>query len=100
MTDEDKLRIQEIIDLAIFEHKEWMEEKSNTGWTLTDGDKDEENRKTPYLVPWKDLAPEIQQYDIDSIKNIPSLLDSIGLKVVHSRIRLLTFEMHKYYLMF
>ena len=88
----------EVVDLAIFEHKEWMEEKENTGWTFTDGDKDGENLKTPYLVPWKDLDPKIQQYDIDSIKNIPALLDSIGLKVVHSKIRLLTFEMHKYYL--
>ncbi|SDA48374.1 hypothetical protein [Methanobrevibacter millerae] len=89
---------KEVTDLAIFEHMEWMEEKENTGWTLTDGDKDEVNLKTPYLVPWDDLDPKIQQYDIDAVKNIPSLLDSIGLKVVRSRLRLLTFEMHKFYL--
>ena len=91
---------KEVEDLAIFEHNEWMEEKEGIGWTLDEelDEKDEKTRRTPHLVQWKNLKPEIKQYDIDAIKNIPSLLDSIGLKVVRSKIRLLTFEMHKFYL--
>lgn len=91
---------KEVKDLAIYEHNEWMEEKEGTGWTLNEelDEKDEEARETPFLVPWNNLKPETQQYDIDAIKNIPSLLESIGLKVVRSKIRLLTFEMHKFYL--
>lgn len=88
---------KEIEDLAILEHKEWCKEKEGFGWTYSE-EKDEVNHKTPYLVEWDELDDETKQYDIDAIKNIPHLLDSIGLKIVRSKIRLLTFEMHKYYM--
>lgn len=88
---------KEIKDLAIFEHKEWVEEKENTGWTKGDV-KDEEKRITPFLVPWEELTEDIQKYDADAVKNIPHLLDSIGLKVVNSKIKILTFKMHEEYL--
>ena len=85
----------EILDLAILEHQEWCDEKIGTGWTL--GEKDVENLVTPYLVPWDELTEDIQQYDIDPIKNIIPLMDSLGLKVVRTKERLLTFEMHNFY---
>ena len=86
----------EILELAIFEHDEWMAEKIGTGWTYGPK-KDVKKLITPYLVPGDDLSEDIQQYDIDPIKNIPSLMQSIGLKVVRTKQRLLTFEMHKFY---
>lgn len=88
---------KEIQDLAIFEHKEWCEEKEGTGWTYGEV-KDDEKRETPYLVEWKDLDEDIKKLDTDSIINIPTILETIDLKIVRSKIRLLTFEMHKYYL--
>ena len=100
MSDErpaiDEFLEDEVLDLAIFEHDEWMAEKVGTGWTYGE-EKDIDNLVTPYLVPWEDLSPEIQQFDIDPVKNIPSLMKSIGLKVVRTKQRLLTFEMHKFY---
>lgn len=69
----------ELLDLAIFEHDEWCQEKEGTGWVYGEK-KDVENLVTPYLVPWEELPEDIQQYDIDPVKNIPSLIDSIGLK--------------------
>lgn len=86
----------EILDLAIFEHDEWCEEKIGTGWVYGEN-KDVKNLVTPYLVPWEDLTPEIQQYDIDPVKNIPNLMNSLGLKIVRTKTRLLTFEMHRFY---
>ena len=86
----------EVIDLAISEHDEWCEEKIGQGWTYG-AERDDSKLIHDCLVPWEDLTPEIQQYDIDPVKNIPSLVDSIGLKIVRSRIRMLTFEMHKFY---
>ena len=86
----------EVIDLAMFEHDEWCAEKEGTGWVYGEK-KDIKNLVTPYLVPWEELPADIQEYDIDPVKNIPSLMQSIGLKVVRTKIRLLTFEMHNFY---
>ena len=87
---------EEVIDLAIFEHDEWCEEKIGQGWTYGKI-RDDENYIHDCLVPWDELTPEIQQYDIDPVREIPSLVDSIGLKIVRSKIRMLTIEMHKFY---
>lgn len=87
---------EEIIDLAIYEHDEWCEEKISQGWTYGEV-RDDSNLIHDCLVPWDDLTPEIQQYDIDPVKNIPALVESIGLKIVRSKIRMLTIEMHKFY---
>lgn len=84
---------EEVEDLAEYEHDEWNKEKEATGWTY--GKKKNKKKKiTPYLVPWDELSEEIKEYDRDPIRNIPSLMKSLGLKVVKSKIRLLTIEMH------
>ena len=87
---------EEVLDLAIYEHDEWCNEKLAMGWTYGEV-RDDDNMIHDCLVPWEDLTPEIQQYDIDPVKNIPSLVESIGLKIVRSKIRMLTIEMHKFY---
>ena len=48
------------------------------------------------LVPWDELSPEIQQYDIDLVKEIPSLVESCGFKIVKNKISLLCLEIIKY----
>ena len=87
---------EEILGLAIYEHDEWCEEKIAMGWTYGEV-RDDSKLIHDCLVPWDDLTPEIQQYDIDPVKNIPALVESIGLKIVRSKIRMLTIEMHKFY---
>lgn len=87
---------EEILDLAIMEHDEWWEEKIGTGWRYGPV-RDDENLIHNYMVPWEELPPEIQQYDIDPVKNIPKLVESVGLKIVTTKTRMLTFEMHKLY---
>ena len=87
---------EEVNDLAMLEHDEWCEEKIKQGWVYGE-ERDDEKMIHNYLVPWDDLSPEIQQYDIDPILNIPKLVQSVGLKIVISRIRMLTIEMHKFY---
>ena len=88
---------KEVTDLAIFEHKEWMEEKRGNGWVYGE-EKDDANLISPYLVEWDRLSDEDKKFDEDAIRNIPDLLDSIGLKIVNSKIKILTFKMHEAYL--
>ena len=87
---------EEILELAISEHDEWIDEKISQGWKYGEV-RDDENLIHDCLVPWDELTPEIQQYDIDPVKHIPKLVESIGLKIVRSKIGMLTVEMHKFY---
>ena len=87
---------EEVEDLAIFEHDEWCREKEGTGWVYGEK-KDIKNLVTPYLISWDELTEEIREYDRDPVRNIPSLMKSIDLKVVRTKIRLLTFEIHDFY---
>ena len=93
ITEFDK---HEIEDLAIFEHYDWCREREGTGWTYGDV-KNPEKLKTPYLVDWEELSEDIKNFNRNSTKNIPNLLNSIGLKIVRNKIRLLTFKMHQFY---
>ena len=73
----------EVEYLAIFEHDDWCREKEGTGWSYGEV-KDADKKISPYLVPWDGLTEEIKEFDRDPVRNIPSLIQSIGLKVVKS----------------
>ena len=69
----------EIELLAEIEHEDWIKERIDSGWTL--GDKDTENKKSPYLIPYNELSEEIKDYDRDTIRNIPKIVGLIGLEI-------------------
>ncbi len=85
----------ETLDLAICEHEQWCEEKISQGWTYGEV-RDNDNLIHDCLVPWDELSPELQQYDIDLVKEIPSLVESCGFKIVKNKISLLCLEIIKY----
>jgi len=70
---------EEVIEaLAVFEHEEWVKERIGTGWIYGDV-KDAVKKTSPYIVPYGDLSEEIKDLDRDTIRNIPELLDMIGM---------------------
>jgi len=77
--------ISEIADdivetLAIFEHEDWVRERLRDGWTYGEV-KDVEKKTSPHLVTYTELSEEIKDLDRDTIRNIPILLDMIGMAV-------------------
>ena len=70
--------------LSIFEHDEWVRERSGYGWTYGEV-KDNENKISPYLVPYDELSEEIKNLDRDTIRNIPALLKMIGMAVYEKK---------------
>lgn len=67
--------------LAELEHEAWVAERKSTGWVS--GKTVDANQKiTPYLIPYDELPEEIKQLDRDPVKNIPRLLQTIGMVVV------------------
>lgn len=108
---EYELSHDEKIDLAIYEHEDWCEEKWANGWVYGP-DRDDENKIHPDLVEWVDyryideeeakkiepqLSYEEKVKDINAIENIPLLLKEIDMKIVMSKLRLLTLEKHRFY---
>lgn len=68
----------ELERLATLEHDRWVAERSRAGWTLGPV-KDVELKRSPYLVPWEELAEEIREYDREAVRAIPEVLAEAGL---------------------
>jgi hypothetical protein len=66
--------------LARFEHEEWVQERLDSGWEFG-GHKDVVKKKSPFLVPYKNLEEEQKDQDRDTVRNIPDLLDMIGMAI-------------------
>jgi hypothetical protein len=66
--------------LAIFEHEAWMAERLSTGWNYGPV-RNADEKTSPYLVPYNQLTEEIKDLDRDTIRNIPILLDMIGMGI-------------------
>ena len=64
--------------LARIEHEEWVKERLASGW-IYGKEKDSEKKLSPYLIPFNELTEEIKDYDRDAIRNIPVLLELIGM---------------------
>ena len=64
--------------MAKMEHARWNWQKVLQGWVYKEGDKDIDNRTTPYLVPWKKLPEKIKDYDRQPVRLIPELLKQAG----------------------
>lgn len=65
--------------MAELEHEDWMRERLSRGWKL--GERNAEQKTSPYLVPYDQLSEEIKDYDRDAIRNIPALVDRSGMAV-------------------
>jgi hypothetical protein len=66
--------------LAIVEHDEWVRERRSSGYVYGK-EKDSKEKVSPYLVPYEELSDEIKEYDREAIRNIPALLELVGLSI-------------------
>lgn len=66
-------------DLAKMEHRRWNANRWLAGWRL--GERNDELKTHPDLLPWEKLNTEIQDYDIEAVANIPNLLKANKEKV-------------------
>ena len=67
--------------LADKEHDRWISESLISGWTFAEGEKNEEAKTSPYLVPFGALPPRIAEWDRVFVRNIPRILQQAGLQV-------------------
>jgi len=68
-------------NLAILEHERWMNFMLGHGWQLGDS-KDLEKKIHPNLIPWENLTEPVKDYDRNFIREYPSILALVDLKIV------------------
>jgi len=66
--------------LAEMEHGRWNTERLLEGWTYGEV-KDEEKKKQPYLVSWRDLPDDVKKYDYQAVDDIPQQLADAGYEI-------------------
>jgi hypothetical protein len=73
----------EIRLLSIIEHDRWMASKAALGYAYGPVRNDDASKGPlthPDMVPWPELSPSSKQKDVDTSRNIITLLDSVGLR--------------------
>ena len=70
----------EIECLAILEHRRWLREREQAGWTYAPV-KDVQAKTSPYLVSWEDLPDRAREWNRSSARSIPALLAAVGLAI-------------------
>lgn len=68
-------------ELAIMEHKRWVNKKIGNRWTYSK-DRNDKLKIHNCLLPWEQLDKKTKDLDRDAVRIIPELLKSVGLVVV------------------
>jgi hypothetical protein len=72
---------EEIEQLAVLEHKRWVEERRQNGWLFKPGTKNIAKKTSPHMVPYEELSWEIKESDRNMIRNLPSFLAKAGFQI-------------------
>ncbi len=72
---------EEVEIMAELEHGRWNVERLLDGWKWGPI-KDVANKISPYIIPWTGLPEEMKEYDRDAARQIPHLLEEVGMEVV------------------
>jgi len=80
-TNQHQHQIEEFNDqqldmLSEIEHERWQSERVKNNWQA--GDRDPAAKKTPFLVPYKDLEQKWKDVDKAMVECIPSILADVG----------------------
>jgi hypothetical protein len=73
----------ELEQLARAEHERWMRDRIAHGWTA--GPRNRDERTTPYLVDYCELADDVRELDRAAVRAIPALLHEAGLGIQRTR---------------
>jgi hypothetical protein len=72
----------EIDTLAQVEHRRWSAERLLRGWRL--GERDNDRRKHPDLVPYEDLTDDGREKDRSQVRHMPDILALAGMAIKRS----------------
>jgi hypothetical protein len=76
--------VEEMNVMARLEHERWTQERLREGWRLGEK-KISEAKITPYLIPFDELPPDVQKWDLDAVRAIPDLVRRAGFNIYRLR---------------
>lgn len=71
---------RELNFMAAMEHERWWAERVESGWKLGPV-RDARHKISPYLVPYGDLSPGVQEWDRVTVRRIIERLRSVGIGI-------------------
>jgi hypothetical protein len=71
----------ELERLAQAEHRRWVAQRRASGWIYA-AVRDNRRKRHPMIIKWDKLSEREREKDRDAVRNIPSVLNSAGLRVV------------------
>ncbi len=71
----------ELERLAEAEHRRWVSQKRASGWIYA-AVRDNRRKRHPMIIKWDKLSEYEREKDRDAVRNIPTVLNSVGLRVV------------------
>jgi hypothetical protein len=72
---------EEIDIMAAMEHRRWLNERRNEGWTYAPGPKNLSRKTSPVLLEWEELPEDIKQYNRDTVRSLPVFLARAGFQI-------------------
>jgi hypothetical protein len=79
-----KFEDNEVEMMAEMEHGRWCMERFNAGWKYGPR-KDEKKKISPDLIPWSSLSEKAKDKDRSTVRNIPTLLEGVGMEVYRAK---------------
>ncbi len=76
-----KLSAPVIERYAMMEHEDWMQGKLRFGWSYS-AERDDDKKLHDCLLPWEELPEHQKQKDRNAARNVVSLADIAGMKVI------------------
>ncbi len=71
---------EEVELLGRMEHRRWMEERREEGWSYGPV-KDQDAKTNPYMVSWEELPEDVAEWDKDFVRRLPEMLAKVGLRI-------------------
>jgi len=66
--------------MAEMEHGRWIVERLRDGWRYGPT-RDHAKKLSPYLVAWRDVPDKVKEWDLETVRSLPSVLADSGLEV-------------------
>lgn len=75
-----RITLPELEILSVAEHDRWLASRRSRNWVYAD-ERDDERRYHPDMISWEELPEPRREIDRDMVRNLPRLVERMGLSL-------------------